>query len=57
MVLGPTGQISGIIELRDVADKKGSGRAIPIHPDLCAALIEWRNVSTTPSHRSGGPPG
>ena len=34
MVLGPTGQISGIIELRDTAAKKGSGRVIPIHPDL-----------------------
>ena len=29
MVLGPTGQISGIIELRDHAAKKGSGRCIP----------------------------
>ena len=34
MVLGPTGQISGIIELRDNAAKKGSGRVIPIHPEL-----------------------
>jgi integrase len=33
MVLGPTGQISGVIELHDHAAKKGSGRAIPIHPD------------------------
>jgi integrase len=46
MVLGPTSQISGIIELRDHAAKKGSGRRIPIHPDLRAALIEWRKVST-----------
>jgi integrase len=46
MVLGPTSQISGIIELRDHAAKKGSGRRIPTHPDLRAALIEWRKVST-----------
>jgi integrase len=29
MVLGPTGQISGIIELRDHAAKKGGGRVSP----------------------------
>jgi integrase len=38
MVLGPTGHISGIIELRDHAAKKGSGRVIPVHPDLVIAL-------------------
>jgi integrase len=45
MVLGPTGQISGIIELRDMAAKRGSGRIVPIHPDLRIALIEWRKAS------------
>jgi len=45
MVLGPTGQISGVIELRDHAAKKGSGRLIPMHPDICAALIAWRHCS------------
>ena len=45
MVLGPIGQISGIIELRDHAAKKGGGRIIPIHPDLHIALIEWRKAS------------
>jgi len=45
MVLGPTGQISGIIELRDHAAKKGSGRCIPIHPDLRAALADLRQVA------------
>jgi integrase len=45
MVLGPTGQISGIIELRDHAAKKGGGRIIPIHPDLRIALIERRKAS------------
>ena len=34
MVLGPTGEISGLLELRDYAAKKGSGRIIPMHPDL-----------------------
>jgi integrase len=42
MVVDATGQISGLIELRDHAAKKGS--AIPIHPDLAAALEAWRQV-------------
>jgi integrase/recombinase XerD len=45
MVVGPTGQISGIIELRDHAAKKGSGRCIPMHPDLGAALADLRHVA------------
>jgi integrase len=45
MVLGPTGQISGTIELRDSAAKKGGGRVIPIHPGLRAALVAWRGAS------------
>ena len=45
MVLGPTGQISGIIELRDHAAKKGSGRLIPMHPDLGCALENLRRVA------------
>jgi integrase len=55
MVLGPTGQISGIIELRDHAAKKGSGRVIPIHPDLGVALTALRALaaqSTTDYSRS-----
>jgi integrase len=40
MVVGPTGQISGIIELRDHAAKKGSGRCIPLHGDLRTALVD-----------------
>jgi len=59
MVLGPTGQISGIIELRDHAAKKGSGRCIPLHPDLRATLSEWRKVSTQSEYvaesERGGP--
>jgi integrase len=45
MVLDATGQISGLIELRDNAAKKGSGRSIPLHPDLAAALAAWRQVA------------
>ena len=45
MVLGPTGQISGIIELRDDAAKKGSGRIIPLHPDLRVALVDLRRAA------------
>src|SRR5919198_3132358 len=45
MVLGLTGQISGIIELRDHAAKKGSGRVIPIHAELRDALANLRRVA------------
>jgi integrase len=45
MVLDASSQISGIIELRDKAAKKGSGRVIPMHPDLRITLIEWRRAS------------
>ena len=34
MVVDGNGQITGLIELHDKAAKKGSGRSIPIHPDL-----------------------
>ena len=42
MVLDPTGAVGSIIELRDWAAKKNSGRTIPLHPDLQAALVNWR---------------
>jgi integrase/recombinase XerD len=45
MVLGPTSQISGVIELRDTAAKKLSGRVIPMHPDLGCALENLRRVA------------
>jgi integrase len=55
MVLDPTGDIGGVIELRDCAAKKGSGRLIPIHPSLRAALAGWREMTdgTGPVVRSG----
>ena len=38
MVLGPQNEIADVIELRDHAAKKGSGRHIAMHPDLRDAL-------------------
>jgi integrase len=45
MVVDAAGQIGGGIELRDHAAKKCSGRAIPMHPDLAAALATWRAIA------------
>jgi integrase/recombinase XerD len=45
MVLGPGGEIGAVIELRDCAAKKGSGRLIPIHPTLRTALIALRKLT------------
>jgi integrase/recombinase XerD len=45
MVLDASGQIGCILELHGRAAKKGSGRSIPIHPDLTAALEAWRRVA------------
>src|SRR5947199_10811788 len=45
MVVDANGQVSGLIELADAAAKKCSGRSIPVHPDLAAALMVWRQVS------------
>jgi integrase len=59
MVLGPTGEVGTVIELRDCAAKKNSGRLIPIHPTLRTALAAWRKLTggTGPIIRSerGGP--
>ena len=42
MVLDPTGDIGSVIELRDIAAKNGSGRLIPVHPELRQALTAYR---------------
>src|ERR1700674_2536771 len=59
MVLSPTGEVGSVIELRDHAAKKGSGRLIPLHPDLRDALETWIKTidGTGPVIRSerGGP--
>jgi len=58
MVADGNGQVGNVIELRDTAAKKGSGRSIPIHPDLAIALKAWRLVAGSsefvlPSQRGG----
>ena len=59
MVLDPSGHVSAVIELRDWAAKKNSGRTIPLHDDLAAALGSWmiETSSSGPVIRSerGGP--
>jgi integrase len=45
MVLDPTGDIGAVIELRDAVAKNGSGRLIPVHPDLRHALAAHRDLS------------
>jgi integrase len=46
MVVDPAGDVGSLIELRDIAAKNGSGRLIPVHPDLREALAAYRNLST-----------
>src|ERR1019366_8013075 len=59
MVLDGTGRINTVIELHDMAAKKGSGRLIPIHSDLGQALAAWRHRSANSAHvvwsERGGP--
>ncbi len=50
MVTDSSGEIGLVLELPDAAAKKGSGRGIPLHEDLRAALAAWR-----PSAQSAGP--
>ena len=45
MVLGPTGDLGSVIELRNCAAKKNSGRLIPLHSDLADALAAWRGIT------------
>jgi integrase/recombinase XerD len=59
MVVDAGGEVGTVIELRDHAAKKGSGRLIPMHPDLADALSAWREASAGSSHvvrsERGGP--
>src|SRR5271169_1428558 len=59
MVLASDGEVGTIIELRDRAAKKGSGRTIPLHPALRDALVTWRAISDGPGpvvrSERGGP--
>jgi integrase len=45
MLVEPTGQIGMSLELQDCVAKKGSGRVIPIHPDLHAALVKLARLT------------
>jgi integrase len=40
MLTEPTGEIGWSLELQDRAAKKCSGRVIPVHPELHAALVK-----------------
>jgi integrase/recombinase XerD len=42
MVMDPSGDIATTLELQDRVAKKGSGRVIPLHPDLREALVRLR---------------
>jgi integrase/recombinase XerD len=59
MVVDPSGDIATTLELQDRVAKKGSGRVIPLHPDLREALIRLRekaddtNGPVIVSERSG----
>ena len=59
MVLDPSGAVGLVIELRDHAAKKKSGRIIPLHHDLRAALSAWRDeteaVGPVVKSERGGP--
>lgn len=60
MVIDPTGQVSTCLELQNWIAKKGSGRVIPLHPDLHSALVKLARLelaSDGPVIRSerGGP--
>ena len=59
MVVDAGGKIGNVIELRDHAAKKGSGRLIPMHPELAGALSALRQTSTGSEHvvrsERGGP--
>ena len=45
MVVDPTGEIATTLELQDRVAKKGSGRVIPIHPELREVLMQLRSKS------------
>jgi integrase len=59
MVTDAAGRIGGLIELPDRSAKKCSGRSIPMHPALAAALADWRLVAPQADHviasKRGGP--
>lgn len=46
MALDPSGDIATVIELRNHAAKKNSGRLIAMHPDLRGALVTLVQTSS-----------
>jgi integrase len=44
MVKDASGEVGSALELQDKIAKKGSGRSIPLHPDIRKALIEARQL-------------
>jgi integrase len=50
MVLDANGEIGRTIALHDKAAKKGSGRSIPMHPQLAKALHAWAGQSVCDGH-------
>ena len=65
MVLDANGQVGTVIDVRGAIAKRGTGRRLPMHPQLRQALIEWRALQRgvcrgaehviVPSVRGGGP--
>jgi hypothetical protein len=45
MLAEPTGEIGMSLELQDRVAKRGSGRVIPIHPELRAALVKLARLT------------
>jgi hypothetical protein len=45
MLVEPSGEIGTSLELQDRIAKKGSGRVIPIHPQLHAALVRLARLT------------
>ena len=50
MLADAQGRVGRVIELRDCAAKKGSGRLIPIHPELRDALMAWQIASANSTY-------
>ena len=48
MLVEPSGEIGRSLELQDRAAKNGSGRVIPVHPDLHAGLVNLTAVNSRP---------
>ena len=46
MVRDASGRIAPMVEVRDVIAKRGSGRRVPMHPQLHNALTVWRDYQT-----------